>query len=128
MSLKSTARHAANPRHAARFYTGALGGRPARGNAIPAALFLWLVVIALVQVRRGGLTTGLNVPEVAALGVGSGLIVVAGTVAPRAVVLVLVALLVAGVFGAVPQVSAVLAGIEATIAGVVPSAPFGSSK
>ncbi len=119
MSISSAAGRIASPRRAARHYAGPLDKR-ARGNEIPAIVWLWVAIVLLAQVRRGAFTAGFSapsLPEVATYGIGAVLVVVAGSFAPRAVLLILAAILLAGVLGAVPQVSAALSTVEGYISG-----------
>lgn len=118
-----------DPRHAARFYGGALQRRGSQSDEIPAMLWLWLAIIALIQIRRGVTwPPQVNTAEFITYAMVAGAIVLAGRFAPRAVLLVLVALLVAGVLGAAPAVAGFLEGFQARIAGLVPDTSFRSGK
>lgn len=99
MSITSKARSGVE------FYTKGRRG----GNAIPAILLLFLVLIALISVRQGRLV---GMDQAPALALGAILVVVAGLFAPQAVTLLLGATLVAGVLDAVQPVSNALAAVN----------------
>lgn len=125
-SLKSKA----DPRRAARYYTGSMSRRPSSSDEIPAMLWLWVAVVALARVRSGeGFSpSSFSASEVAVYGGAAGVIVVLGRLLPRAALLVLVALLVAGVLGAAPAVAGVLSSAQSRIGGAFGSAGSGSGK
>jgi hypothetical protein len=119
MTIRSTIKRHASPLRAARFYGGSPQRRPPQGDEIPAMLWLWFAIIALIQVRRGVLSTRqlqVDTPEVITYALVAGAIVLAGRFMPRIVVLVLVGILVAGVLDAAPKVSTFLAGFQSRIA------------
>ena len=127
MSLTSTAGRIASPKRAARHYTGPLERRAAKGNEIPALVWLWVAIVLLAQVRRGALSSGgftpPSLPEVATYGIGAGAVVVVGSFAPRAVMLILAAVLLAGVLGYVGPVAGALSTVEGYIGGALGGGP-----
>jgi len=129
MSATSTLKRHTSPVRAAHYYGGALQRRGSQSDEIPAMLWLWLAIIALIQVRRGVTwPPQVNTAEFITYAMVAGAIVIAGRFAPRVVLLVLVGLLVAGVLGAAPAVATFLEGFQARIAGLVPDTSFRSGK
>ncbi len=123
-------RSKADPRRAARYYTGSLTRRPSSSDEIPAMLWLWVAVVALARLRRGEgfAPSSFSASEVAVYGGAAGAIIVAGRFLPRAVLLVLVALLVAGVLGAAPVVADALSSAQSRVAAALPSGGSGGPR
>lgn len=95
-----------HPRAAVRF---AQQGDVSSSDRIPAILWLSLGLLALWTVRNRQLPDGRQALTGA---VAVGAIVLAGTVAPRVVVWLLLALLVAAAVGAAPQLGAIAAQLQ----------------
>ena len=106
----------ADPRRAARFYTGSLTRSPSSSDEIPALLWLWAGVVVLARLRSGD-PTNFSGSEIAVYGGVAGVIVLLGRLMPRAVLLILVALLVAGALGAAPVVASALATAQGYVSG-----------
>ena len=109
----------ADPRRAARFYTGSLTRSPSSSDEIPALLWLWVGVVALARLRSGEgfAPSSFSASEIAVYGGAAGVIVVLGRFLPRAALLILVALLVAGALGAAPVVASALATAQGYVSG-----------
>jgi hypothetical protein len=120
----------ADPRRAARYYSGSLSRRPSSSDEIPAMLWLWVAIVALARLRSGEgfAPSSFSASEVTVYGGAAGVIVVLGRFLPRAALLVLVALLVAGVLGAAPVVADALASAQSKIASALPSGGSGGPK
>jgi hypothetical protein len=123
MTLKGRA----DPRRAARYYSGSLSRRPSSSDEVPAMLWLWVSIVALARLRSGeGFSpASFSASEVAVYGGAAGVIVVLGRFLPRAALLVLVALLVAGVLGAAPVVADAIAAAQSRVSDALQ--PLGGS-
>lgn len=96
-----------HPKRAVRFYQG-----KARGNWVPALVWLYLVLIALLVVRNRAIPSQ---GQVATLAVGAGVVVAVGTVAPEVVTVLLLALLIASALN-LGGLGGILTTIQARIA------------
>jgi hypothetical protein len=104
-----------DPRKAAHFVA-----RPgSASDRIPALIWIGLAILALVSVRQGRFPTP---QQAGTMLVGLLLVILAGSIAPRVVTWVLLALLVAAGLGAAPQLMAAAAAAQNRIAALSPSA------
>lgn len=107
----------ASPQRARRYFTTGLTKHAPRGDQVPALIWLWLAIVGLVMLREHRL---LQVGEYVTLAIAGGIIVGIGNFAPHLVTLFLLALLVAGIFGAAPQVSAFLDEVNGRVSQLAP--------
>lgn len=108
-----------HPQAAVRFYQGRHSG-----NHTAAILWLFLLLGALVVVRRGALP---DPYQAATLLVAALAVVMVGELFPTPVLWLLVALLVAGVLEIAAPVSAILGTVQANLSGLGSSVAPGAS-
>lgn len=98
-----------HPRHAVSYIEG-----HRRGNELPAILWIWILVVALVYFRRRTFPTSSEGFTLLGMTI---VIVILGSFLPTEVVALLVAFLVAGVLN-VPGVGPLLTNIESRVAAI----------
>jgi len=97
---------------------------PSTTNAVPAILWLVIALVAVTTIRKGSFPSA---GTAGAIAIGTAVVVVIGTMAPRLVEWFLLALLVAVSLGAAPQIQAVLTAAGANFSSLAPSATSGGT-